>query len=84
MRKFTFILPVFAILMAVVVLGSDVGSSLSAATPAPTTTDSVGDVDYANSEDISATTWTETGFKNIDTRKPNLPSAPKKKHTKKK
>lgn len=88
MRKFTFILPVSAILLAAVVLASDFGSPLSAQTPEaqPTALAKDADYDVIDETDVTATTWTETGIRNPDSRKPRLPQpkhavkkAPKKK-----
>jgi hypothetical protein len=88
MRKFTFILPVSAILLAAIVLASNFGSPLSAQTPDALSSASAKDVDYAATDDndVTAATWTETGIRNPDSRKPRLPQpkhavkkAPKKK-----
>lgn len=78
MRKFLFVLPACAILLAGAVLTSELGSSLSAQTPV-VTEDSDDYIYDSDDGDISATSWIETaGKKNLDTRKPNLP-APKAK-----
>jgi hypothetical protein len=79
MRKFTFMLPAFAILLAATVLVSELGGSLSAQTPPAPTSDSVQNVDLVNNDDVSAATWNETALKSVDTRKPKLPPAPAKK-----
>ena len=62
-----------AILLAVAVLTSELGSSLSAQTPDPAT-EPVGGSAYAGDEsDISAAGWVETGSKTVDTRKARIP-----------
>jgi len=93
MRKFTFILPLAAILMATLVLASDVGSPLSGQTPDSVpmqSAQSAKDVDfYASGEadDLSVVNWTETSVKLPDSAKlglphPKLKKPPKKKHKK--
>jgi len=78
MRKFFFVLPACAILLATTVLVSELGASLNAQTPNPATDPTT--VSYAVSEDdISASTWTETALKSVDTKKPRLPPPRKKK-----
>jgi hypothetical protein len=75
MRKFTVILPLFAILLAAAVLTSELGAlSAQSPTPATTTPDAVEGTGYvADDGDISAATWVETGVKNQDTRKSRIP-----------
>jgi hypothetical protein len=88
MRKLTLILPVSAILLAAVVLAGDLGSSVSAQTPESSmaTVTKEQDYDTVDEGDVTATTWTETGLRHPDSRKPRLPTpkkpgikAPKKK-----
>lgn len=74
MRKFTFILPACAVLLAAAVLTSELSASLTERTPAPVANANVAsDEFYDDDSDINAATWVETGKKNIDTRKPRLP-----------
>jgi hypothetical protein len=91
MRKFTFILPLAAILMATLVLASDVGSPLSGQTPdgvSMQSAPSAKDVDFyatGDADDLSVVNWTETSVKQPNSAKlhlphPKLKKPPKKKH----
>lgn len=74
MRKFCFMLPALAILLATVLLTSELGSSLAAQTPGqPVASSHDGVSSSGESNDITAATWVETGAKTVDTRKPRLP-----------
>ena len=81
MRKLRFILPAFAILLAAFALASNFGSPLSARTPdgLPTAMAKDDGEDAMDDNDVTATTWTETGLRNADSdsRKARFPS-PKK------
>jgi hypothetical protein len=82
MRKFTFILPVAAILLAAVVVAAEFGSPISAQSPEPVAALSAKDAEYAD-DDVTAVTWSETSVRVPDSTKPRLPS-PKVKLKKKK
>jgi hypothetical protein len=88
MRKLTLILPILAILLAAVVLAGDLGSSVSAQTPESTMATMTKEEDYATADDgdLTTTSWTETGLRHPDSRKPRLPHPkhPKAKVPKKK
>jgi hypothetical protein len=83
MRKFTFILPAAAILLAGLVLAAEFGAPLSARTPDAPPATALKDAEAYDADDVGAETWVETSVRPPDSSKPRLPP-PKIKHKKKK
>jgi hypothetical protein len=83
MRKFTFILPVAAVLLAAIVVAAEFGAPLSAQSPDATAAVSSKDAGFDGDDDVTAVTWSETSVRVPDSTKPRLPS-PKVKLKKKK
>lgn len=74
MRKYSFVLPAAAIMLAAVVLTTELGTTFAARTPdKPAASPAKSDLYADDAVDLTASNWVETGSGLVDTRKPRLP-----------